>query len=290
VNTIDNIAEAIKAGAAGVTAENRTIDIKASVRGVETVVPYAFNAQGEPRFLKEVLDVATAAADQHAPRRQGRYQFSDLASILAWATRYKTAETSAYLQAPTQSPGSLTIIVDELPGNESGGQSGGASDKGTNRTLRATLPIALHDRLKAWVATQEQWLDAAMFCSFVGMAGDELSSAELLSMVQNLEVTSATTWKRTVDDKGAVRVQTEDKSGPATRIPRDFKFAVPAFEFDDVATQFDAKLFSKIEKGQPMFRFTITDLKRTIALAMKVTHEVVSEVVPATQVYLGTPP
>jgi hypothetical protein len=282
VNTIDNIAEAIKAGAAGVSAKDRTIDVTAKVRGVEVTLPYAFNGNGQPQLLKEALDEARHQADQTNPRRQGRYQFSDLASILAWATRYKTAETSAYLQAPTQSPGSLTIIVDELPG--------GDSDKGTNRTLRATLPIALHDRLKAWVATQEQWLDAATFCSFVEMAGDELSSAELLSMVQNLEVTSAASWKRTVDDKGAVRVQTEDKSGPATRIPRDFKFAVSAFEFDDVATQFDAKLFSKIEKGQPMFRFTITDLKRTITLAMKMTHEVVSEVVPAANVYLGTPP
>lgn len=282
MSTIDNIAEAIKAGAAQVTAENRTIDIKASVRGIETVVPYAFTAQGEPRCLKEVIDIASAAADRTAPIRQGRYQFSDLASILAWATRYKTAETTAYLTAPSQINGSLTIIVDELPGGE--------SDKGTNRTLRATLPIALHDRLKAWVASQDQWLDAAAFCSFVEMAGDELASADLLSMVQNLEVTSATSWKRTVDDKGAVRVQTEDKSGPATRIPRDFKFAVPAFEFDDASTTFGAKLFSKIEKGQPMFRFSIVDLKRTIAFAMKVTHEAVADVVPSANVYLGTAP
>ncbi len=284
MNTIlsNDFSQAVTAGAAGVTAKDRTIDVKVAVRGVEVTLPYAFTSSGEPRLLKEAVEEAQHQADQTSPRRNGRYQFSDLASILAWAARYKTAETSAYLQAPTQSPGSLTIIVDELPG--------GDSDKGTNRTLRATLPIALHDRLKAWVGAQDAWLDAATFCSFVEMAGDELSSAELLSMVQNLEVTAATTWKRTVDDKGAVRVQTEDKSGPATRIPREFKFAVPAFEFDDIATMFAAKLFSKIEKGQPMFRFTISDFKRTIALAMKVTHDVVADVVPATQVYLGSPP
>jgi len=284
VNTIlsNDFSQAVTAGAAGVTAKDRTIDVKVSVRGVDITLPYAFTSQGEPRLLKEAVEEAQRVADRMAPLRTGRYQFSDLPSILAWTARYKTAETSAYLQAPTQSPGSLTIVVDELPGGE--------SDKGANRTLRATLPIALHDRLKAWVASQDTWLDAAAFCTFVEMAGDELTSAELLSMVQNLEVTSATSWKRTVDDKGAVRVQTEDKSGPATRIPRDFKFAVPAFEFDDVATVFGAKLFSKIEKGQPMFRFTIADLKRTIALAMKVTHEVVADVVPSANVYLGSPP
>ncbi len=281
MNAVDNIAEALKAGAAGVNAAVRTIGVSVTVRGVSVELPYAFTSSGEPRLLKEAWDAACEAANRESPIRAGRYAFADIASILQWATRYKTDETSAYLSAPTvQQTGSLTVIVDDLP-------SGSA---GTTRSVRASLAISLHERLKAWIACAGSWHAAEAFCSFVDMAGDELVSSDLITMTQNLEVRGASTWKRTVDEKGAVRVQTEDQSGPATRIPRDFRFAVPAFETDEASMVFAAKLFSKVEKGQPLFQFSISDLKKTIAGAMTSIAVQVAEVVNASQVYAGTAP
>lgn len=285
-----DVTAAFEAGAASVGAVSRMRNVDVTVRGVTVGVPYAFDAAGTPRFLSEAWDKASAAADRERPQRGGRYSFADLPSLVGWARRYKIDETCAYLSAPSAtSNGYAVIVIDDLVAARDVGDDAVAT-AGTNRLLRGTLAIELHERLKAWISGQSKWTPAEEFCSFVEQAGDELLTADLLTMVQNLEVRGATSWKRSVDDKGVVRVQTEDQSGPATRIPRDFAFAVPAFKHDGAAGSFAAKLFSKVEKGQPMFQFRISDLDRTIMSAMRSIGGAVAEVIPSAQVYFGVAP
>lgn len=276
----NGIAAAIDAGRAQVTASDRTLSVKATVRGITVEAPVAFSASGQPAVLDAVVAIATAEANRVAPLRAGIYRFSDLPSIVAWARRYLTPETCAYLTPPAVGEGYLAVVVDDLP----------PSATGTNRTVRAHLPIILHERFAAWRLEQGKWLAAETFCSLVEQAGDELSSTDLISLTQNLEVKSESNWTRKVDDKGGIRIVTEDQSGPATRIPRTFAFAVPVFEFDAAAQQLQAQLFSKIEKGRPLFMFKIIDVKRVIASAMVSVQAAISQVVPPAQVYFGTAP
>ena len=75
------------------------------------------------------------------------------------------------------------------------GRLGGADMKRTETTIMGSIPL---QRLQANI----DYNTAEAFCTFIDMAGSELSSADLITMTQNLEVKSESSWKRIVDDKG----------------------------------------------------------------------------------------
>lgn len=281
---VDNkIATAASLGALAVTADARTIFVPATYEGTEVLIPVAFNAHGEPIVLTEVLKLAELAHGRAHPRRGGEYTFTAVASLLAWATRFAGPLSAAFLSAPTATltAGEVEIIIDELDAK---------STDGAARALSATLKLRLSDRLAFWLRHVNKQFNAEQFQDFVTRAADELTTADVVTMINNLEIKSEALWKRTVDENGRTKLQIEDQSGPATRIPSTFAFAVPVFDFDDEANgqTFNARLVLKLEKGRPFFTFEVVDFASKMAEVMAALAAQVATVVP--QTYMGSPP
>lgn len=294
----DSIQAIVEAIQQSVTADERTFDVTIVRDGVSVTVPYALNPNG-PTILKDAIEYAREEVKRVRPDRAGRYRFSDLRSLLAWADRYKTDDTAVYLTAPlsqgANAAGSVHVIVDDLPRadlpteeDESGAPS--TSMLGASRKLTATLPLGLHKQLLEWVQLDRVWCTTEAFHTFLDDRSEQLSSAEVLGMAANIEIKSEATWKRVVDANGAVRIQSEDKAGPSAKLVKSFQFFAPVFEHDDIGNVmvFAVRVSMKIDHGKPAFRMELVDLHQKLATAMATMANEVEKHVPA--VYMGTSP
>lgn len=275
-----DLSAAFSAGAAAVDLATRTAKIAVPYRGLEFSIPLAFDASGQPVVLDGLIEQARSQYDRENPERSGDYTFHDLASLSAWAKRHGNENTVAYVASPARDPngiGKISVVIDGLP----------SQDLGSHEQLRGWMALELSDRLKVWKSHERKTFTADNFNDFIQRASDELGNAELISMVNNIEVTETSQYRRTVDAAtGAIRIQDENTKTPA-RIPPSFSFAVPVFDFDDVANvhAFTARLSVKLEKGKPFFSFEIVDLKPRIAAAVAIISRELGTVVK--NVYAG---
>jgi hypothetical protein len=125
------------------------------------------------------------------------------------------------------------------------------------------------------------------FSDFAARASEELSGAELLTMIANVEVRSESLWSRVVDADGKIRLKAED-TNQISKVPATFNFVVPVFDGDDEANGqiFTARLTTKISKDKkPLFTYEIVDFKSKLAAAVRTRFDAVATVV--SNVYMG---
>lgn len=269
----------LAAGANAVTAQGRGYTIDVTHRDTTIKVPIVAQSGGGIAVLRDAYDLAKQEHAERNPDRAGRYTMADTESLLAWAGRFKQPDSAAFLTAPTLvAPGSVTIVIDELP----------ISTAGAHRRLTASLGLRFSDLLTEWLKLNGQWQTAEAFYSFVDEHTDELTTADVLTMAKNIEIRSESTFKRSVSDDGKVKLVLEDQSGPAMTVPRKFGFVAPMFSFGGEYKHhtFSARLALKLDKGRPMFRFEIVDLQGRVSDAMRVIRDEIATVIPL--VYLGT--
>lgn len=267
----------LEAGRQSVAVGERVDIIEVTYRDTKIAVP-VFATPSGVGILRDAYDLAKAAHDEQNPMRSGRYVMADLESLLAWADRYLENETAAFLTPPTAtSAGSVNIVIDEL----------NADAGGAHRRLSASLALKFSDLLTEWLKLNGQWQTAEAFYSFIDEHTDELTTADVLTMAKNIEIKSESTFKRSVDDSGKVKLVLEDQSGPAMTVPRKFGFVTPMFSFggEYKAHTFSARLSLKLDKGHPTFRFEIVDLAGRIQDAMRAIRDQVVATVPTT--YMG---
>jgi uncharacterized protein YfdQ (DUF2303 family) len=277
------VATIAKAGADAVEATKRLVHVTAVVgtgeRSATAVVPYLFNADGSPVICERAMTDATVAYNKAFPDRACVYEMDDLASLLAWATRYKTDDTEAFVSAPTDHlDGTIYVVIDGLPKL---GPDGGRG------VLTAMVKLSLSDRLKGWLANNLTSMGVDAFSDFAARASEELSGAELLTMIANVEVRSESLWSRVVDADGKIRLKAED-TNQISKVPATFNFVVPVFDGDDEANgqTFTARLTTKISKDKkPLFTYEIVDFKSKLAAAVRTRFDAVATVV--SNVYMG---
>lgn len=271
------------AGAAAVRAADRQFTGQVTIGDVTVAYPYVINGDGNPVLLDSVVRAADAEHGRLHPDRAGRYSMHDLASLLAWAQRYVGESSAAYVISPDAdscASGLVTVVVDDLPQK---GADGG------RRALRCTMPLELHDRLRDWLSSAETLMSVETFADFVRRATDELGSADLLTMVNNVEVHEESSWARVAGEDGSLKLKAES-SQRTSRVPAAFAFRVPVFDGDPEqdAQTFTARLTVKVDKGKPVFAYEIVDVAPTLAQAVKRIRDAVAAVVPAT--YMGSAP
>src|SRR5690606_35200021 len=158
----------IKAGRDVSTVEQRTDVLPIEYRGVTVNVPIAATVNG----VSVMSDAIAHARELHQierPDRNGRYAMADLDSLLAWAGRYKTEDTAAFLTAPAYpAAGRVEVIIDELP----------RGTAGCRRALSATLALKLSERLTEWLELDDEWQSAEDFYSFIDDHTDDLTTAD----------------------------------------------------------------------------------------------------------------
>lgn len=266
----------LKAGRQSATVEERVCSVTIDYRGTVVAIPIATTEHGT-MVIRDAYDLAKQAHAEQHPDRAGRYAMADLESLLAWAKRHKTEDTAAFLTAPGDTPGSVQVVIDELP----------ASGAGCHRKLSASLALKFSEALTEWLAQNDQWQSAEQFYSFIDEHTDQLTTADVLTMAKNVEIKSESSFKRSVDDSGRVKLVLEDQSGPAMSVPRKFGFVAPMFTFGDEHKlhTFTARLSLKLDKGRPMFRYQIVDLPGRVGDAMRGIRDEVGKVVGL--VYMG---
>lgn len=272
----------LAAGAASVNAIERTFNVTVEHDGIAVTLPHAFDAAGNPKLLTGAYEAVKAEAARLRPQRANSYAFSDLASLILWAGRYKTEDSAVYVDGPEPGgdPGSVVVVVDEFPAE---------GDIGAHRALQARVGIDLSKELKEWINAAGSWMNAETFHSFLDERSDQLASAEALTMAMNVEIRSESTWKRTVDaDTGRVKLVDESSSGPTAAVPRSFAFNVPVFTFHavDDAQRFEARLAMKVDRGKPYFKIELKQLERAISDAMTAIAAEMAKTVPV--VYMGS--
>ncbi len=277
-----NIPSIIEAAKGAVEIDKRIGAVTVDVDGLDVKVPVVLNGQAPQVVSVESQARALYEAAGGPPRRTGEYHFDDLASLVAWSQRFTTEDSAAYFTAPDTDAGddgSVKVVVDDLP----------KSGSGARRALSASVGLALSDSLKRWVGIAGAWRDAATFCDFVEEHVDEITTADVVSLTQNVGGKSEQVWKRTVDDNGGVRMVVEDSSAPSTRVPRRFKIAAPTFSFDGAANvaEFQVALRCKVEKGRPYFQVELVDLAEVVAACVRVAMQSFKEQVPGCATYLG---
>lgn len=296
----ENLTPVIEAARASVEIAHRIESLDVECRGLTTEVPIGVGANGTPAVLVQAWEIARDEAKRAAPDRAGNYKLDDLASLIKWSRRYGTSNTIAFVKAPDDSDGRVTVIVDELPpaapkyvAAADGSkmiENTAVQDAGAHRWLRAYTELPLHPRLDAWLESSEGWMSAEVFHAMLDRASEELGSAEVLSMATNIEVHNETSWSRTVDpNTGAVKLAAEDKT-TTTKVPKTFQFVVPVFAFDDEqnAQTFTARLSIKVERGKPVFRYDVVDYAPRMAQAIKQIQLDIGAAV--SEVYAGSPP
>ena len=279
--TDPTVASIQAAGAAAVNGPSRLFSATATVGDVTMAMPYVVDGTGAVRQLSELQSAVQAEHQKRHPDRTGRYQMSDLTSLLAWAQRHTTDDTAAYVKAPEgRNAGSATVVVDDLPRL---GPDGG------RRVLRAVLPLELHDRLLAWIELDSIEMDVEKFSDHVNRAIDELSGTDLVTMIANVEVSTSSSWTRTVDADNRVRLVAEESKG-TSKVPARFSFMTPVFDDDDPANvqMFTCRLVCKVQNKKPVFSYEILDLKNKLGQAVKRIRDDLGQVVAA--VYMGNPP
>lgn len=273
----EEVASILNAGKLSASIAERHTSIEVDYDDVTIKVPIVATENGAS-VIRDAYDLAKQTHDRLYPARAGRYAMADLESLLAWARRYKTEDTAVFLGAPNSAgPGLIQVVIDELP----------ASAGGCHRQLSASLALRFSELLAAWLRLNGQWQSAESFYSFVDDHTDELTTADVLTMAKNVEIKSESTFKRSVDDSGRVKLVLEDQSGPAMSVPRKFGFVAPMFSFggEYKHSTFTCRLALKLEKGRPQFRFEIVDLPGRVQDAMRAVRDEIAQTVPL--VYMG---
>lgn len=280
------IASIAKTGADAVKAGDRLVYVSGwsgdSEAPTEVKVPYLFDGSGNPQPCKAAMDLARELNAREQPPRAGIYEMDDLDSLIRWAQVYKVPETTAiFVEAPSvDSDGKIIVVVDELRAG---------NPLGALRLLRCEAKLRLHDRLCAWLRTDQHPMNIEQFGDFAARAVEELSEAALISAISNVEVHEASKWVRSVDpESGAVKL-TAESSKRTTKMPSSFRFAVPVFDGDDPANAqtFTARLIVRAPEGKPVFTFEIVDFKPRLAQAMATIRQ---QLVAVTEhVYMGSP-
>lgn len=240
----EGVATIARAGADAVTASQRHVVVSAWYGETEVRVPYLLDGSGNPRACQEATELAKQIEQRARPARSGNYKMSDLASLIAWAQRFKVeSTTAAFIEAPDLGRvGTVAIIVDELEVGD---------EHGALRQLRCSTTLRLHDRLKEWLDASNHAMSVEEFSDFAQRATDEFAEASLISAIFNVEVHEESKWLRSVDqDTGAVKL-TAESSKRTTKMPTSFQFSVPVFDGDDPqnAMTFTARMVIKPPTG-----------------------------------------
>ncbi len=278
----EGVATIARAGADAVTAGLRYVTVYAWCGETEVRVPYLVDGSGNPRACQEAIDLAKQLEHKARPTRSGNYKMSDLASLVAWAQRFKVeATTAAFIEAPDLGrTGAVVVVIDEL---EAG------NGHGALRQLRCSTTLRLHDRLKEWLTASAKPMGVEEFSDFAQRATDEFAEASLISAIANVEVHEESKWVRSVDSETGTVKLTAESSKRTTKMPTSFQFAVPVFDGDDPqnAMTFTARLVIKAPNGKPQFQFEVVDFKPRLAQAMETIRQQVLAVTP--NVYMGSP-
>lgn len=238
--------------------------------GDEINVPVKLDDDGSPRVFTEAME----AAQKIRPPRASNFIAGDVASLVAWVARYRTERTMVYVDSTR-----VVAIVDDMPAD---------SAAGAHRRHRATLPLTRHPRLQAWLAVAGKALAVDAFADFVEANLDDFVDASIANMVRNLEIADATTWKRTVDERGRLRLVSESAQG-GTPIPRAFTTMLPVWAFDLAPIPVDWRLALTVAKGAASFTIAARDLDAVIAARVVELASALRDALPGTVILAGQP-
>jgi hypothetical protein len=110
-----------------------------------------------------------------------------------------------------------------------------------------------------------------------------------VTFVRNMELAEATSWKRSVDAQGRVKL-TAESAQSGTPVPRAFVIRVPYFEFDAEPTALKFRLVLTMSKGQVSFKISCADIEEVRSIRLStLAAEISSALDGATPVLLGEP-
>jgi len=135
------VASIQQAGAAAVNGAARLFQATYTLGDVGMTMPYAVDGNGAITHLPHLTQAVRDEHNRRHPNRAGRYLFSDLNSLLAWAQRYTTVNTAAFVKSPEgTTEGIATVIIDEMPlqGEDSAPRCLSRCTRGSCRGSRTT--------------------------------------------------------------------------------------------------------------------------------------------------------
>lgn len=243
---------AIEAGARVTNLAGRVAE--ASYLG--TAIPLAIDGNGNVRLLKEAVELH----ERLHPPRSGAFTAGNVAALGEWILRYRTKDTLVYVSA-----GGVRAVIDDTPAAPA---ADGGPAIGARKSLVGELKLRQHVRLQAWLGASNKPLSVDDLAELVEANVDDLATADLVTFVRNMELAEATSWKRTVDEKGRVKL-TAESAQSGTPVPRSFVIRVPYFEFDAEPTALKFRLVLTMSKGQVSFKISCADIEevRTMRLA-----------------------
>lgn len=255
--------------------------------GASVEVPVVVKPDGQVQVFQGAIE---AGAREMPPRRQGLYQFATLASLCAFTNRFKTVDSMAFFKAPHLTTdadgdasivdGKITVVFDDQPVEDSFGSHG---------MFKASMPLELGLLMKRYLEMSGTWLSAETFLGFIDERTDDLVSADLVSVVNNVGATTQSSWTRTVSPEGKIKIRVEDETGPSVSVPRSFAVRLPVFSFDRAGdvVELVCSLRTRVSKKQLEFSFAFQDLDERIAQAVEVAKATFEKEVPDVSSFLG---
>lgn len=251
VTTTEGVTETGAAVLAGRQSAN--IDERTSILQVANglSIPVMLDMHGSPAVFRGVID----EIERLAPPRRRTFVAHEVDSLIAWTKRYCTADTVVYVNRKA-----VEVVIDDVPAS---GLRGGSP-----RAHRGVLHLGLHPRLIVWLAACDRDLTVEQFSDVVEANIDDIADAAIPSMIRNLEIAEGTTWRRTVDAQGRIKLASESTQG-GTPVPRSFKVAVPIWSIDTDDSDAEPIVFRlalKVSKGSATFRLTAHNLDELVGV------------------------
>jgi hypothetical protein len=269
---------AIEAGSKITTLTGRV----AEMSYLGTPIPLMINAHGGVQLLKEAVELH----ERLHPPRAGAFTAGNVSALADWILRYRTKDTLVYVSAS-----GVRAVIDDTPAFEAapGAPPTDASLRGARKAMVGQLHLRQHVRLQAWLGASNKPLSVDELAELVEANVDDLATADLVTFVRNMELAEATSWKRSVDAQGRVKL-TAESAQSGTPVPRAFVIRVPYFEFDAEPTALKFRLVLTMSKGQVSFKISCADIEEVRSIRLStLAAEISSALDGATPVLLGEP-